>query len=139
MMSCRIFRAIFAIAIFKAFLLLPLTGAFACVGARALALGGAFTGVADDTQATYWNPAGLAKADSGIVTMHTMNLRREFNYDDYVGVSFSRGNWGLGLEYVGKSMQIERENVESVKKGQQVGIKVPDRVRQSDEVYKIVE
>ena len=104
----RFFSAIFIIAFFIAILLLPLTRAFACVGSRALALGGAFTGVADDTQATYWNPAGLAKADSGIVTMHTMNLRREFNYDDYVGVSFSRGNWGLGLEYVGKSMQIER-------------------------------
>ena len=31
------------------------------VGARALAMGGAFTSIADDTSAIYWNPAGLAK------------------------------------------------------------------------------
>ena len=30
------------------------------VGARALALGGAFVGLADDATALYWNPAGLA-------------------------------------------------------------------------------
>ena len=42
------------------------------------------------------------------------------------------------FEIVVKSMQIEGENVDSVKKGQQVGIKVPDRVRPKDEVFKIV-
>ena len=31
------------------------------VGARAIAMGGAFTSIADDTSAIYWNPAGLAK------------------------------------------------------------------------------
>ncbi|MGA1796308.1 MAG: hypothetical protein ACMUIL_10670 [bacterium] len=75
----------------------------ACVGARALSLGGAFTGIADDTEATYWNPAGLAKASSGIYTMHNLNHRREFNYDDYVGISFKRGGWGVGGQYIGKS------------------------------------
>lgn len=30
-------------------------------GSRALGLGGAFTGVADDYSATYWNPAGIAQ------------------------------------------------------------------------------
>src|ERR1700722_3572912 len=29
------------------------------VGARALGMGGAFVGLADDSTATYWNPAGL--------------------------------------------------------------------------------
>ena len=33
---------------------------FEAVGARALGMGGAFVGVADDGTATYWNPAGLA-------------------------------------------------------------------------------
>jgi len=41
------------------------------------------------------------------------------------------------FEMVIKSMQIEGENVEAVKKGQKVGIKVPERVRISDEVFKI--
>lgn len=31
------------------------------VGAKAIAMGGAFTSIADDTTAIYWNPAGLAK------------------------------------------------------------------------------
>jgi long-chain fatty acid transport protein len=31
------------------------------VGAKALSMGGAFVGVADDWTATYWNPAGLAQ------------------------------------------------------------------------------
>jgi len=34
-----------------------------------------------------------------------------------------------------KSMQIDRKDVESVKAGQKVGIKVPDRVRPKDEVF----
>jgi hypothetical protein len=33
---------------------------FEAVGERALGMGGAFVGVADDATATYWNPAGLA-------------------------------------------------------------------------------
>ena len=33
------------------------------VGARALGMGGAFTAVADDGSASYWNPAGLAMID----------------------------------------------------------------------------
>ena len=33
------------------------------VGARALGMGGAFTSVADDTSAIYWNPAGLGKVN----------------------------------------------------------------------------
>ena len=34
--------------------------AFETTGARALGMGGAFVGVADDVSATWWNPAGLA-------------------------------------------------------------------------------
>ncbi|MGA1791170.1 MAG: hypothetical protein ACMUIM_06770 [bacterium] len=77
----------------------------ACVGARALAMGGAFTGVADDTQATYWNPAGLAKASPGLYTMHNLNHRKEFNYDDYIGLSYSYRQLGVGFEYIKKSTQ----------------------------------
>ena len=34
------------------------------------------------------------------------------------------------------SMQIDRQDVESVKAGQKVGLKVPERVRKGDEVFK---
>ena len=33
------------------------------VGSRAIALGGAFTGVANDASSVYWNPAGLSETD----------------------------------------------------------------------------
>jgi translation elongation factor EF-1alpha len=35
------------------------------------------------------------------------------------------------------SMQIDNENVKQAKKGQSVGIKVPERVRPGDVVYKV--
>lgn len=35
------------------------------------------------------------------------------------------------------SMQIEHENVETATKGQEVGLKVKDKVRQGDTVYKV--
>ena len=34
------------------------------MGARAAAMGGAFTGLADDVYALYWNPAGITKLDT---------------------------------------------------------------------------
>lgn len=45
----------------------------------------------------------------------------------------------IDFKMIVKSMQIEREEVKIVKKGQKVGIKVPERVRSSDEVFKISE
>ena len=37
------------------------------------------------------------------------------------------------------SMQLDGENVEKAKKGQSVGVKVSDRVRRTDSVYKIAD
>ena len=41
------------------------------------------------------------------------------------------------VEMVVESMQIDNKNVTEAKEGQSVGIKVPDRVRQGDTVYKV--
>ena len=38
-----------------------------------------------------------------------------------------------------KSMQIEHEQVDKAKKGDVIGLKAKDKVREGDEVYKIVE
>lgn len=41
-------------------------------GARALALGGAFTAIADDPSTTYWNPAGLSELQKpSLLLMHS--------------------------------------------------------------------
>ncbi len=38
-----------------------------------------------------------------------------------------------------KSMQIEHEKVEKAKKGDVIGLKIKEKVREGDEVYKIIE
>lgn len=43
------------------------------------------------------------------------------------------------LEVVVESMQIENQNVQEAVAGDSVGVKVPDRVRKTDTVYKITE
>ena len=43
------------------------------------------------------------------------------------------------LELVVESMQIQNVNVTEGKPGDAVGIKVPDRVRRGDKVYKVIE
>ena len=43
------------------------------------------------------------------------------------------------LEVVVESMQIENQNVQEANAGDSVGIKVPDRVRKTDTVYKVTE
>ncbi len=37
------------------------------------------------------------------------------------------------------SMQVEHENVDKAKKGDVIGLKVKDKVREGDEVYKVLE
>ena len=53
------------------------------VGAKALSMGSAFTAIADNVTASYWNPAGLANIDCfelGSMYSANMGLDREFNY-----------------------------------------------------------
>jgi translation elongation factor EF-Tu-like GTPase len=41
------------------------------------------------------------------------------------------------IELAVDSMEIDRVHVDEAKKGQSIGIKVPDRVRRGDKVYKV--
>jgi translation elongation factor EF-1alpha len=43
------------------------------------------------------------------------------------------------FETVVESMQIEHDEIQEAKKGDNVGIKVPEKVREHDVVYKIIE
>ncbi len=62
------------------------------VGARACAMGEAFTGVADDSSAVYWNPAGIAQIQD-----------LEFN--------FMHNDWfqGIRYEFVSTVLPLEEE------------------------------
>ncbi|HPT47104.1 MAG TPA: UPF0164 family protein, partial [Candidatus Rifleibacterium sp.] len=52
------------------------------VGARALGMGSAFTAVADDSTASFWNPAGLARLEKSEGSfMHAdLTMDREYNF-----------------------------------------------------------
>ncbi len=43
------------------------------------------------------------------------------------------------LEFVVESMQIDNDNVNEARPGDALGIKVPDRVRRGDVVYKVID
>jgi hypothetical protein len=54
-------------------------------GARAAAMGGAFVGLADDTSATYWNPAALPWLDkAGVTYMHGFKSSNEVGLSDFL-------------------------------------------------------
>jgi len=59
------------------------------VGAKALSMGGAFRGLADDWSAAYWNPAGLAQIDKSelSLSLSILSPRPEYKpnitYDGY--------------------------------------------------------
>ena len=102
-------------------LVAPCAG-WACVGARPLAMGVAFVAVADDVEATYWNPAGLAQLLPGRTEstfMHTATNRNAINYQDYFAVatrfapraSGRPGGYALGASYISNKQFFEdRQN-----------------------------
>jgi hypothetical protein len=55
-------------------------------GARALGMGNAYTAVADDASAIYWNPAGLAS-----MSHDEVQLSHEFRFGNLVDYSFAGG------------------------------------------------
>lgn len=66
------------------------------VGARALAMGGAYTAVADDATAGYWNPAGLTGIERfNLAAMISANVAydRQYNYVA-LGYNFGTAGWG---------------------------------------------
>lgn len=71
------------------------------IGARALGMGGAFTALANDVTAGYWNPAGLSKINyPQLSLMHTEQFGSLINYD-YAAVGLPIGkNSSLGLSII---------------------------------------
>lgn len=75
------------------------------VGARALAMGGAYVAEAYDASAGYWNPAGLSEIDFiNITTMYSASMShdRQYNYFAY-GHRFDFG--ALGISWIGSGIK----------------------------------
>lgn len=63
------------------------------VGGRAMGMGGAYTAIADDATALYWNPAGLTSIEHRAATfMHAAYLQSSFY--DYAAYAQNLGRYG---------------------------------------------
>ncbi len=72
-------------------------------GARASAMGSAFVAVADDWSALYWNPAGIASLQNGVMFDHTQWFA-DVGYN-FIAGSMSLGSFGsLGLSLISSSV-----------------------------------
>lgn len=93
------------------------------VGARAVAMGGAFTGITGDPYAVYWNPAGLAylEDEKNIGLFHNeyfQGLGQEFLFytapargGKFLGVPGPKsGTWGFALNYFYVPDDLERRS-----------------------------
>ena len=70
------------------------------IGARSIGMGGAFTAVADDISALYWNPAGLARMGGGQASFNHVNWIADVQYE---AASAAVAVDGLGTLAVGFS------------------------------------
>ncbi len=67
------------------------------IGCRAIAIGGAFAGIADDTSAIFYNPAGLAFQQKNFaVSINGFNIWPTHEYSDSLGYNLqSKSNFSL--------------------------------------------
>lgn len=73
----------------------------------------------------------FGKIEVGIVEITKGDLK----VGDTIHIKGSGTDFEQGID----SMQIEHEQVEKAKKGEVIGLKVKDKVKEGDEVYKVVE
>jgi len=66
------------------------------IGARALAMGGAFVATANDASASYWNPAGLAQLRSKEITVQQVNWLADMDLK-YGGIAVPLNDHTIGL------------------------------------------
>ena len=72
------------------------------LGGRAVAMGGAFVGLADDASAVYWNPAGLASVDRTELSFMHLAWLQDIAYE-YFALARpvkKRGAVGFGISYL---------------------------------------
>lgn len=81
------------------------------VGARAIALGEAYTAMADDATALYWNPAALSRVEKRSVTFMHASLIDSANLE-YGSYAHNLGEWGTvagGFQYLSAGEIIETD------------------------------
>ena len=69
-------------------------------GGRAIAMGGAFTGVADDASSVFWNPAGMAQLTNTFTLSFTNRLHyQSSNFVEFFGTysDIKYGSFGFGV------------------------------------------
>jgi putative protease len=71
----------------------------------------------------------------GKIEVGIIELSKPLNADDTIHVKGGTTDF----EQEVKSIQIEHEQVEKAKKGDVIGLKVKEKVREGDEVYKVLE
>lgn len=75
------------------------------VGARAIAMGGAFVGTSNDVTSLYWNPAGAARLPQREVTFTHSDWIADLGFD-YAAFGLPLGDFGtLGLSFTSLSME----------------------------------
>ena len=86
------------------------------LGARPQAMGGAFTALANDANASYYNPAGLSGCKTGeVMFMHWVFSEVEQVSVDYLALSYPLQSGALGFAWVRKGATLEEgiNNTES--------------------------
>src|SRR5437879_1705175 len=74
------------------------------VGARAIGMGGAFVGTANDVTSLYWNPAGAARLEHSEAAFSHTNWIADMNFD-YAALSVPLENFGtFGLSFTSLTM-----------------------------------
>ncbi|MGC8867727.1 MAG: PorV/PorQ family protein [Elusimicrobiales bacterium] len=75
------------------------------VGARALAMGGAFYAISDDATATYWNPAALSLLERKEFSFMQAQMfgQTSINFISYVHPTVSRGIFGFFMNQMNSS------------------------------------
>jgi len=75
------------------------------IGARPIGLGGAFTGLCDDVNGGYWNPAGVAKIEEFTVggMYRRLDLDRRYNFFNLATPIMGDGSLGLSWINAGVS------------------------------------
>jgi hypothetical protein len=63
------------------------------VGSRAIGMGGAFVGVANDVSALYWNPAGISRITSPEAVFEKVEWLADISFN-YIGAVIPFGRWG---------------------------------------------